>query len=263
MSLEKILFIPDSHHPFSCESAYSLMISASKYFKPDHVIILGDFADFYSVSSHSKDPNRVNHLEEEVQYVIGKLKEIKSLGAKNNVFVEGNHENRLTRYLSDKAPELFNSVSVDKILQLKQLGFKFIPYKDSYKIGKINITHDVGSAGSSAVKKALDTFQHSIIIGHIHRIIYMVEGNATGEHHVGASFGWLGDDEQIDYMHKVKVKRDWSLGFGTGYLDTETGIVYVVPIPIINNTCVVEGKLITLNKTKTKGKRNAKQTKPF
>jgi hypothetical protein len=92
----------------------------------------------------------------------------------------------------------------------------------------------------------MDAFQHNIVIGHTHRLGYAVEGNAQGERHVTAMFGWLGDVEQIDYMHRVKAIKDWSLGFGIGYLEPKTGTVYLVPIPIVNYTCVVEGKLYSL-----------------
>jgi hypothetical protein len=79
--------------------------------------------------------------------------------------------------------------------------------------------------------------------GNTHRISYMVEGNAKGESHVGASFGWLGDVTKTDYMHKVKANRDWALGFGIGYLRPD-GIVHIVPVPIIKYSCIIEGELI-------------------
>lgn len=242
--LEKILFIPDSHFPYQDKDAFALMLKAGKMFKPDHVIIQGDFADFYAVSSHSKDPNRALKLKEEVESVKNALNSVIDLGAKNNVFIAGNHEDRLERYLKDKAPELFNFISIPKILELKEKGFKYVPYKQHYKIGKLNVTHDVGTAGRYAHYKALDTFQHNVVIGHTHHLSYAVEGNAQGERHITAMFGWLGDIEAIDYMHRVKATKTWSLGFGIGYLEPKSGVVYVVPIPIINNTCVIEGKLI-------------------
>lgn len=244
--LEKILFIPDSHIPYHDKDAFNLMLKAGKVFKPDHTIILGDFADFYGVSSHSKDPNRALKLKEEIESVKDALDQVKGIGAKNNVFVSGNHEDRLERYLRDKAPELFNFISIPKILELKEKGFSYTPYKRAYKIGKLNITHDTGVAGRFAHYKALDTFQHNIIIGHTHRLGYAVEGNAQGERHITAMFGWLGDVEEIDYMNQVKARKEWSLGFGTGYLDTSTGVVYLVPHPIINGTVLVEGKIISL-----------------
>ena len=244
--LEKILFIPDSHFPYHDKDAFSLMLKAGKALKPDHVIILGDFADFYGVSSHSKDPNRALKLKDEVEEVKKALDQVIELGAKNNVFVSGNHEDRLERYLRDRAPELFNFISIPKILELKEKGFKYIPYKQAYKIGKLNVTHDTGVAGRYAHYKALDTFQHNIIIGHTHRIGYAVEGDAQGNRHLGAMIGWLGDVAEIDYMHQVKARKEWSLGFGTGHMDTKTGVVYVTPVPIINGTVLIEGKLISL-----------------
>ena len=204
--LEKILFVPDVHVPYHDKDAFNLMLKAAKIFKPDHTIILGDFADFYGVSSHSKDPNRALKLKEEIEATKDALDQVKAIGAKNNVFVSGNHEDRLERYLRDKAPELFNFISIPKILELKEKGFSYTPYKRAYKIGKLNITHDTGVAGRFAHYKALDTFQHNIIIGHTHRLGYAVEGNAQGERHITAMFGWLGDVNEIDYMNQVKAR---------------------------------------------------------
>lgn len=241
--LETILIIPDSHHPFEDKRAYELMMSVAKDIKPEHVVILGDFADFFGVSSHSKNPNRALKLKEEVDYTVERLEEVKALGAKNNVFIAGNHEDRLQRYLQDKAPELFNFISLPKILQLDRLGFKYIPYKQHYTLGKMNFTHDTGTAGRYAHYKALDAFQHNVVIGHTHRLGYAVEGSATGERHCGVSMGWLGDVTEVDYMHRVKATRDWALGFGVGQLDPKTGNVYLSPIPIVNYSCSVNGKL--------------------
>lgn len=244
--LEKILFIPDTHVPYHDKAAFDLMLKAGKAFKPDHVIILGDFADFYGVSSHSKDPNRALKLKDEIEATRDALDQVIALRAKNNVFVSGNHEDRLERYLRDKAPELFNFITIPQILQLKEKGFKYVPYKQAYKIGKLNVTHDTGVAGKYAHYKALDTFQHNIIIGHTHRMGYAVEGDANGQRHLCAMLGWLGNVEEIDYMHQVKARKEWSLGFGTGHMDAKTGVVYVTPVPIINGTVLIEGKLISL-----------------
>jgi len=245
--LEKILFVSDAHIPYHDKKAFNLMLKVMKDFKPDHVIIMGDFIDNFSVSSHSKDPNRALKLDYEVEEAKKLLKQLSDLGAKNKVFISGNHCDRLERYLQDHAPELFNFISTEKILELEKFGFKYVPYKKHYKLGKLYITHDTGNAGQYAVYKALDTFQKNIVIGHIHRTSYVVQGSAHGDTHVGASFGWLGDINEIDYMHRIKALRDWSLGFGIGFLDSKTGCVYLQPVPIVNGTCVVSGKLYKID----------------
>lgn len=245
--LEKILIIPDAHIPYHDKRAYALMFKAAQAFKPDRVIIMGDYADFYAASSFSKNPNRIRGLDEELKQVIVELKNLKTLKASKYVFIEGNHCNRLTRYLMDKAPELYNVISIPKILKLDELNYEFIPYKDYYKVGHMHFTHDLGNAGRTAHLKALDSFQDNIVIGHVHRMHYAVEGDARGKKHCSATFGWLGDEDAVDYMHKAKIKREWSHGFGLGYHEVSTGNVHLVPVPILDgNSCLVEGKLIKL-----------------
>ena len=241
--MKKVLIVPDTHAPYEDKKAWALMIRAAKVFKPDSVVLLGDFADFYSVSSHSKDPNRANQMDKEVAHTIKLLKELKTLKAKEYVFIAGNHENRLERYLQDSAPELHNLISIPKLLQLKELGFHYVPYKQFYKIGKLHLTHDVDNAGRYAFFKALDVFQRNIVCGHTHRIGYAVEGNAEGKKHVTATFGWLGDINEVDYMKKVKLNKDWTLGFGLAYIEPN-GNARLVPVPIVDYTALIEGKLV-------------------
>ncbi len=243
MALESILFVPDTHVPYENKKAWALMLQVAKELKPKHVVIIGDLLDCYSVSSYSKDPSRLANLPQEVAAGNRALDQLDGLKASNKIFIAGNHEDRLQRYLADKAPELFDFVNISKILHLAERGWKYVEYKDHTKLGKINLTHDIGTAGRNATFKALDTFQHSVITGHTHRLCYVVEGNATGEVKLSASFGWLGDASKVDYMHKMLVAKNWALGFGVGYLDTETGVVFTIPVPIVGMKCVVNGKM--------------------
>jgi hypothetical protein len=240
--LDPILILPDVHRPYHDERAWQLVMKVGRAFKPHHLAVIGDFADFYTVSSHSKDPNRTTQLSEELTDVLFGLDELDDLGAVHKVYVGGNHEDRLTRYLRDKAPELFGVVSIDSILGLPERGWEYVPYKHHTKIGKLHLTHDVGTAGRYSTFKALDTYQHSIVTGHTHRLQYIVEGNAIGEFKLSAMFGWLGDSSKVDYMHLVNVNKNWALGFGIGYVHSKTGIAYLTPVPIINYTCVVNGQ---------------------
>ena len=243
IKLEPILLVAEPHIPYHDKRAWKLMLSVAKDLRPKHIIAIGDFMDFYAVSDHSKDPKRALRLREEVDEGCTALDQLDELGASDKRYIGGNHEDRLQRYLQSKAPELFDFVDVEKILNLKGRGWKYIPYKDSTKLGKVYFTHDVGSSGRNATFKALDTYHHSVVTGHCHRMQYIVEGNATGDMMLSAQFGWLGDAKKIDYMHKVKVLKDWALGFGIGYLDPRTGYCYMQPVPLVKYTCVVNGRL--------------------
>lgn len=245
-ALESLLIVPDCHIPFHDKRAWALMLQVAQDLKPYYLYTIGDFMDFYAVSDHSKDPNRALKLDEELKAGEAALDQLDALGATHKIFHNGNHCDRMERYLRNKAPELFNLISVPDLLHLEERGWQHVPYKQYSKLGKLHFTHDVGTAGRYAAYKALDAFQHSVITGHTHRLSYIVEGNATGEEFkLSAQFGWLGDAKEIDYMNRAKVNKDWALGFGYGYHNPSTGYVYVVPVPLIDYTCVVNAKLYT------------------
>lgn len=245
--LEPILILPDCHVPFEDKRAFDLVLEVGKFIKPKHLVLIGDFADFYAVSSHSRNPLRRNQLPAEIMSCNARLDQLDALGATNKLYVEGNHEDRLRRYLQDHAPEMFGIVSVKQLFQLSRRGWTHIPYQKHGRIGKLYLTHDTGTAGRNSTFKAIDTYQHSVVIGHSHRMQYVVEGNAVGEFKLGAQFGWLGDRNQVDYMQVAKVNSSSALGFGIGYLNPSTGIVYLQPVPIVNGTCVVNGRLFNGN----------------
>lgn len=244
--MDKVVFIPDPHRPYHSEAAWQLFLQAMEDFKPDTIVVQGDFLDFYKVSRFSKDPKRVLSFKDEVTSGEEGLDDLDALDATRKIFIEGNHENRLVSYLADKAPDLYEFISVPDLLKLDKRGWEFVAYKSSIQLGKLWVTHDAGFIGRYAVYRTADTFQHPVVTAHTHRMCSIVEGNATGETFPAASFGWMGDVEQVDYMHKVKAKRDWTLGFGTGMLDNTTGLVYLQAHPIIQydglHSVVVNGK---------------------
>lgn len=239
--MERLFFVPDLHAPYEDKRAVALMFDAIEAFAPDTVVVMGDLVDCLAVSHFSKDPARVRGLHKEIEAAQVYLDRIQ---ADRKIYVAGNHEDRLRRYLLDKAPELLPLLGIEGLLDLKARGWEYVPYKQSTKIGKLHITHDVGSSGRYNVYKALDVFQASVVTGHTHRLGYIVEGDALGKCQVSCQFGWLGDVEQVDYMHRINARRNWAHGFGTGVHDPATGYVYLRPHPIVNYSCEVDGTVL-------------------
>ena len=252
--LKPILLFSDVHIPYHSKVGWELMMRVAEDLRPAIIVSVGDFCDFYAVSSHDKNPHRANQLDMEVAAANAALDELDTLGATQKVYVAGNHGSRLERYLMTKAPELFDFVDLPSLFRLAERGWEYVPYKQHTRVGKLYVTHDVGSAGRYSAYRAMDTFEHSVVTGHSHRLSYVVEGNAVGEAKVSAALGWLGDVEQVEYMSQMKAKTDWALGFGIGYLDPKTNLVYLTPVPIVNGTCVVNGSLYTTHHH-TRGKR--------
>jgi hypothetical protein len=245
--LDRTFWFPDVHCPYQDQRAWNLAMKCARAFiRPhrDRVVILGDFADLAQVSFHERNPALRMSLAEEIDAVNVLLDEVSSLRASRVDFLRGNHTHRMHRYIMQKAPELYGlrGTSVDELFRMRERGWHVTPYRKAVKIGRVFATHDCGDAGATAHMKARAKFEHNIVIGHTHRMGYQVQGNAAGESHIGAMFGWLGDISKIDYLHEVTAKQ-WQLGFGVGYMERETGVVHLQPVPIINYRCVVGGKL--------------------
>lgn len=240
--LQRWAFIPDTHRPWHSVKAVAVMMKALRWWKPDGLVIMGDYLDCLAVSFHDKNPGRKNQLEGEIEDANAGLDELDTLGATYKHFICGNHEARLERYIAQKCPELFGLLRLPDMLRLTERGWRWTPYKRHLKLGKLHLSHDFGSAGGTAHGKAINDVLGNAAIGHTHHLGVTYAGSATGESHVGAAFGWLGDVSEIDYMHQAKALRTWHLGFGTGYME-EDGAVHLQAVPIVRGRCVVEGRL--------------------
>ena len=53
----------------------------------------------------------------------------------------------------------------------------------------------------------------------------------------------LSESREADYRNMHLTRTQWALGFGVGYIDTKTGYNYLIPVPIIDYSCMVEGKV--------------------
>lgn len=246
--LQRVLLVPDAHIPYENVQSWALMMAAAKNFDPTIIVIIGDFGDFKAVSQYLKHPTDKTKLKWEVEQCNKRLDELDALGAKTKIFLAGNHEDRLERYLQERAPELFDFISVPALYKLGERGWEYVAYREHTTLGSLYLTHDVGTTGIGCARKALDTFMHSVVTGHSHRLQYVVEGDATGDCRVSALFGWIGDIEQVDYLSRARAARDWAQGFGIGYFNFANGVVHLVPVPIVQGTCVVEGHLYEVGK---------------
>lgn len=244
---QRVMFIPDAHHPFVDRDAWNLVLRVARHYQPHVLVILGDFADFYAVSFFAKNPARKNLLADELETTRSALVELTEAAGpqcSTKVYLEGNHEERLSRYITQHAPALSGLLDVDRALGITDLGYQFVPYKKSYQLGKLRISHDFGKHGHGAILDARNTVEGNAVIGHVHSLGTVYRANVHGELHVGASFGWLGDFDAIDYRHADKARRDWAHGFGIARLESN-GNIHIQPIPLVGRKVVIDGKIVT------------------
>lgn len=237
--MKKILFIPDTHAPYHDERAVRVVEHVVNDWQPEIIVVLGDWLDNLAVSGHEPAKVIERNLKREVAVAATRLEGL-TRGVAQRHFVMGNHETRLERFIAKKAPELAGMLDIEDMLCLGKWT-SVTQYNETLRLGKLNITHDVGKAGQNAHRSAAQSYMGSTIIGHTHRMGYDVIGRQAGPPIVAAMFGWLGDYTEVEYLHRAEAKR-WPLGFGIGRMEP-SGVVHVTPVPIVNYRACVEGEL--------------------
>lgn len=245
MHLKTTLIIPDCHHPSVDRKAWDLLLKVGTSEKIDTVVIIGDFGDFASVTSHAKNAQaRTIMLADELSACNEALHELEAIKAKNHIFVMGNHEDRLSRYINERCPELHGlyGTSVESALRLEHRGYDVVPYRSHIYRDGVYYTHDTGSAGLNAHRTSLQKFQRDVVIGHTHRIGFETKRTINGTPITGFMCGWLGDaDKCAGYMHAASSMTDWCHGFGMAY--SVAGRSHIQPVIIQEDySCVVGGK---------------------
>ena len=171
------------------------------------------------------------------------LKALRTYVGKRCIYVEGNHEWRLARYLESKAPDLFGLVKVEDLFELDSLGWKWVPYHDHCTVGKVMFAHDLGHCGKHAALNTLGAAGHCVVFGHTHRGGVHYGGTVGGNSHFALNVGWLGDATKVDYMHRAKT-RDWQLGFGWINMDPK-GLAWATFCPMVKGKVCVDGRWVS------------------
>lgn len=250
----RVLLIPDTHRPYHSRRAFGLLLKAAiEIIKPDTLVILGDFGDFYAASQHDKDPRRVSKLKEELDDVAYGLDALDSIpGVKRKVYCSGNHEWRQARHIAKYAPELDGLVvSWSEYLQLGRRGWELIPYKRIGIVGNMLVTHETGIGGMHAPKRVLDLTASmgatDIAFGHTHRLGMATLGSFNGRPRISVSCGWLGSHKSADYVHAIQAFSTYNHGFAYAVAD-DTGHLIPGLAYIYGNRAHVLGQTVVLPK---------------
>lgn len=146
--------------------------------KPSRLVIIGDFITLDSLSDWDKDKRR--RLEGKRYYhdiQVGRDALGRMMGSGFDwkpelIFIEGNHEERLQRYL-DRDPSFDGVVSIERDLCP---DWKYIPYKSQWKYKGVSFTHipinEAGKAlgGKNACQRSLEIYNNSVVFGHTHKL---------------------------------------------------------------------------------------------
>lgn len=85
--MTKTVFISDLHVPYHDLLAWNKTIRFIKDFKPDTIINLGDFVDFYGISRFDKEPSRIDSLQNEINIAIELQAELRSSAPNARIYI--------------------------------------------------------------------------------------------------------------------------------------------------------------------------------
>ena len=220
----KYLILSDLHVPYHSEIAIEAALRYGIDEGCEHVVLNGDFLDFYKLSRWSQDP-RYRSVAEELETGKEILAEIERHFAGSDsvkVYKVGNHEDRYEQFLYAKASALVgvDDFQLKKILPIEPKNWRFVHSKQLYKLGKLLMLHghEVGRGLFDPVNIARGMWlrlQQTAMVGHWHRTSTHVETTGVKETVIPCySVGAL-CDLSPDYAPVNK----WNAGFAIVHLD--------------------------------------------
>lgn len=214
---KKALVIPDCHVPYHHKRAFEIVLEMAKDTKDlQELVILGDFADFYAVNAHGKHPHLLHTLMKEIEEVNACLDVIDAeFPGIQKVFLEGNHEYRLERYIHQNASALFGITQWDMLFKLdkrpkwKAVDYGFMQY---HKVLGSDLYARHEPYSMSSAKASLSASACNLVYGHVHRIDEAITRRPDNSRVVNFTPGWLGDNRKKDVFGYVKRPPNWQMG---------------------------------------------------
>lgn len=208
------------------------------------LILLGDFLDCNTLSSHDKGKfTAIPGLTLDQEYAEGKvvLKELLSLLPNNaaKVFMYGNHEDRYNRFVADMQNAKTPPKSPTEGLDLYGLDFTVV---ESYAAGYITLGQHLDLLhgiyyNTHCAKAHIDRLRGSVVFAHTHRIQSYIEGR-TG----GFNIGWGGNVNHRAFNYADRgTKASWQNGFAVATID-ERGCYYLQQVVATDSRFVYGGK---------------------
>lgn len=188
----RILVVGDAHVDDSQNlKRFGLANKLIKAEKPDALVIIGDFLSMNCLSEWDRNKRaKMENKRYDNEIKAGNLALDRLLAGVPKMqleFIEGNHEERLTRYL-DIDPTFAGRVGIPADLALKARGFVWTPYKQVRTINGISFTHIPCSGNGKAIgnpnvaQKALKLFHNSVVFGHTHTLDHAAEHRHGSPH---------------------------------------------------------------------------------
>lgn len=218
----------DIHVPYHDGVCWEAFCALASDLRPNGIVLDGDFLDLLELSRHSAgslaklEGKRVVHTFEAGRACIGQVRDAAGEQCDDNTLIDGNHEDRITRWLAAGDNAVFAgdpALDLAERLHLEQHGFRHVAGypRASVDLGKLLITHGRFTNKFHAAKH-LDYYRHSVMYGHTHIPQQFVAPCRHGQQ-IAIGLGHMADPDS-EAMGYAPPPNAWIQGFG---------IVYVLP----------------------------------
>ena len=260
-----VMVLPDAHHPYQDREAMAIVEIVAGLVRPERIVILGDWLDAAGWSRH---PSR-SHAEVALHNFASELDACGAAidrlhaasGAREIVFVEGNHEARVEAVCLQLGPlgaAIYDMVSPRRLLTRGRPWLKWIPYSPSIGerctprrgpgMGHYKITPDLWavhgwSIATHAAAKHLDFARTvSIVHGHTHRQQSVSRRLLENGRVVKAWSPGCLSELQPAWRHCLPT--DWVLGYELVYCSNDLRAWTNFTVTIDRGRCVLPGGTI-------------------
>lgn len=168
--------------PYHDRKAIDIAIQVLALTQPEVVVLLGDNLDFQTLSLRWPSPpdamQTVAIAIAEYRWVLWRIRQV--CPRARIIYMLGNHEDRLRKYLDERAGELNGLTHADgrkvlclrSILGLDELHIETVDYPQPFWLwDQVEIEHGrtVRRGGGATAATVASQREHSVIYGHIHR----------------------------------------------------------------------------------------------
>ena len=173
----KTWVLSDSHIPFHERIVLECGVREAKRFGVSTIVINGDMLDCLGLSSkfHRRPDDHTFNKERELGTQF--LKWLRQEFPKARIIWKlGNHEERLEKFLIEKAPEFFGmeEFTMKSMLECDDIGIEVVEDQRIIMVGKLPVLHghEYQSGISAPVNPARGAFLrgvHNLLVGHSHQ----------------------------------------------------------------------------------------------
>lgn len=213
------VFLPDCHVPYEDLYAWDKALRFIEDSGAEGVVLLGDFLDMYGVSRYDKAAGHAP-IAEEIERGKSRLTELRRSFGGPILYCEGNHEQRLEKYITRNAAALAGlpGLTIPELLDLERYNIQWSPWGDDTNIRAegVWVEHGDCSAAKSGYtahamlnKRVADrgVSAHTHRLGHVFRTV-------QGHTREWVEAGCLCNRDAMKYY---TLYPDWQLGLA--YLD--------------------------------------------